>query len=225
MAPIQFGVLCIPFQTLDVIGPLDILSSSSIPYLNAMQELGGYPLDLAGHGIDIQFHYIGESMEPMAGTANCKIQPSTTCASCPKLDYLLVGGPWPDFFRNVPTVYANFMLERAKEVKSFFTTCTGGIVAATAGVLDGKNATTNHQFLPIAKQLKPGVNWTTEQWVVDGKFWTAGGALAGMDMFAYWVKENYGQDVAEAGWSALDYEPRDVYGKLLVLKRGLRVNK
>ena len=44
-------------------------------------------------------------------------------------------------------------------------------------------------------------------------------------MFAYWVKENYGQDVAEAGWSGLDYEPRDVYGNLVVLKTGLRVNK
>lgn len=61
---------------------------------------------------------------------------------------------------------------------------------------------------------------------MDGKFWTAGGgACAAMDMFAHWVKENYGQDVAEAGWAALDYEPRDVHGKLIPLKNGLRVNK
>ena len=86
-----------------------------------------------------------------------------------------------------------------------------------------KNATTSHQFLDMAKKLKPDVNWSKEQWVVDGKFWTAGGACAGMDMFAHWVKENYGQDVAEVGWSALDFEPRDLYGKPRILKRGLRV--
>ena len=226
MAPIQFGILCIPFQLTDVTGPLDVLSSSSIDYLRGFQEVGGYPLELAERGIDIEFHYIGESMEPMTSTANCKIQPSTTCATCPKLDYLLIGGPEPKFFLNLPPVWANFLRERVDEVKGLFTTCTGGIVAAMAGILDGKNATTNHQVVPMAKQARPEVKWTDErQWVVDGKFWTAGGACAGMDMFANWVKQNYGQDVAEAGWAALDYEPRDVHGKLVPLKNGLRVGK
>jgi transcriptional regulator GlxA family with amidase domain len=226
MAPIQFGILCIPFQLTDVTGPLDVLSSSSAPYLKDMQQIADFSSEVAEAGIDIEFHYIGETMEPMTSTANAKIMPSTTCATCPKLDYLLVGGPAPSFFHNIPPVFANFMRERAEEVKGFFTTCTGGVVAAMVDLLDGKNATTNHQVVPMAQQLRPGVKWTTEkQWVVDGKFWTAGGACAGMDMFAYWVKENYGQDVAEAGWAALDYEPRDVHGKLVPLKNGLRVNK
>ncbi|KAJ9615196.1 hypothetical protein H2200_001270 [Cladophialophora chaetospira] len=227
MAPIQFGVLCIPFQLSDVTGPLDVLSSSSIPYLKGWQQIAGFPMDLAERGIDIEFHYIGgESLEPAVSSAHCKIQPSTTCATCPKLDYLLIGGPEPNFFLNLPPVFANFLRERVDEVKGIFTTCTGGMVAAMAGILDGKVATVNHQIVPLAKQIKPEVKWTDErQWVVDGKFWTAGGACAGMDMFAFWVRENYGQDVAEEGHAALDYEPRDVHGKLVPLKKGLRVGK
>lgn len=224
MAPIQFGVLLVPFQTLDVIGPIDILSSSSIALLKGSEELLGVPLDFAERGIDIEFHYIGDTMDGRTGTANCTIKPTTTCATCPKLDYLLIGGPYPDFFLNMPDVFANFIRERTDEVKGVFTTCTGGMVVAMVGVLDGKTATTNHQFLPMAKKLKPDVNWLSKQWVVDGKFWTAGGACAGMDMFAHWVTENYGQDVAEAGYLALDYEPRDVNGKPVALKRSLRLN-
>lgn len=224
MAPLQFGVLLIPFQLLDVIGPVDILSSSSIPYLTKNQEAIGEPLDFAHRGVDIEFHYIGDTMDGLVGTANCTIKPTTTCATCPKLDYLLIGGPSPDYFLNVPDVFANFIRERVDEVKGVFTTCTGGMVAAMVGVLDGKTATTNHQYLATAKELKPEVNWSSKQWVVDRKFWTAGGALAGMDMFAHWVTENYGQDIAETGYLALDFEPRDVDGKPVPLKTSLRGN-
>ena len=224
MAPLQFGILCIPFQTLDVIGPIDILSSCSKPYLSAFKDIPGFPADLADGGIDIEFLYIGATMEAIEGTASCKLLPNTTCADCPKLDYLLIGGPWPEFFLNVPPVYANFIQERAKEVKTLFTTCTGAMVAAALGVLDGRTATVNHQFLPTAKELRPQVNWVKDQWVEDGNVWTSGGACAGMDMFAHWVKSNYGQLVAEAGWSALDFEPRDINAKLVPLKNGLRVS-
>ncbi|MCJ1313958.1 hypothetical protein MMC25_007638 [Agyrium rufum] len=224
MAPIQFGILCIPFQMLDVVGPLDILLSSTKSNLKFAEQIDENASDFGDRGYDIEIHYIGATMEPVAATGDCKIQPSTTCATCPKLDYLLVGGPLPDFFLNIPPVYAEFMRDRAEELKAFFTTCTGGMVVAMTGLLDGKTATTNHQILPMAKKLKPEVNWVAEQWVVDGKFWTAGGACAGMDMFAHWIKENHGQDIGEAGWATLDYEPRDIKGKLIELKTGLRVN-
>ena len=66
----------------------------------------------------------------------------------------------------------------------------------------------------------PKVKWTREkQWVINGKFWTAGGAFAGTDMFAHWVMENYGRDVAEAEYTALDFEPRDANGNRVPLSR------
>ncbi|KAJ6131768.1 DJ-1 domain InhA-type [Penicillium samsonianum] len=215
MAPIQFGVIMIPFQLTDVAGPLDVLSSSSGPYLRGMGNL-----DLAEHGIDIEFHYIGEGMDPVIHSAGFKSQPTTTLSACPKLDYLLIGGPEPNYLKTIPPAIASFVCERADEVKTVFTTCTGGIFASVLGLLDGLNATTNHEVMPLARELAPNVKWTTEKnWVVDGKFWTAGGACVGMDMMAHWVIENYGREVAEAGFAALAYEPRDVDGKQVALTR------
>lgn len=213
MAPIQFGVIMIPFQLSDVAGPVDVLSSSSIPYLRGFGNPG-----LADRGIDIEFHYIGEEVVTLS--AGFKSQPTTTLSACPKLDYLLIGGPSPDYIKEIPPAIASFVRERAAEVKVVFTTCTGGVFASALGLLDGLNATTNHEFIETAKQIRPDVKWTTEKnWIIDGKFWTAGGACAGMDMMAHWVTENYGKDIAEAGFASLAYEPRDVNGKQVVLSR------
>jgi transcriptional regulator GlxA family with amidase domain len=215
MAPIQFGIIMIPFQLTDVAGPMDVLSSSSSPYLRGFGNPG-----LAERGIDIEFHYIGEEMEPVVHDTGFRSLPTTTISTCPRLDYLLIGGPSPNYLKAIPPAIASFVCERVNEVKIVFTTCTGGIFASALGLLDGLNATTNHEAMALARELGPNVKWTAEKnWVVDGKFWTAGGACAGMDMMAHWVMENYGRDIAEAGFAALAYEPRDVNGKQVILSR------
>lgn len=221
MAPLQFGVLMFPFQLVDCAMPLDVLNSSSKPYLTGMQELGGYPASVADKGIDIEFHYIGaNSLDPITHTAGFRSLPSVTCADCPRLDYLLVGGPDPKYIATMPKEFIQFLQERIKEVKTIFTTCTGGMVVAVSGILDGIEATTNHDAVAVAQQMIPKVKWTKEkQWVVseNGKFWTAGGASAGMDMFAHWVIENYGMEVAMCGFRALDYHPRGQDKQLIIL--------
>ncbi len=212
MAPIQFGFLMVPYQALDSVGPLDVLHACSRPYLHILEQMGGPP-GIADRGIDIEFHHINETMSPVTLTGRMSINPTTTCDDCPPLDYLLIGGPAT--FDLSPR-FVEFIHEHVKRGKVLFTTCTGGIVAAAAGVLDGKNATTNHGAVPTAKHLFPKVKWTQEkQWVVDGQFWTSGGACAGMDMMANWVMENYDMDVAKGGFMVLDYEPRDVTKKMV----------
>ena len=68
--------------------------------------------------------------------------------------------------------------------------------------------------MELAKVMYPEVKWTKEkQWVVDGQFWTSGGASAGMDMMAEWVKEGYGEELLEWSLEVLDFERRDVEGK------------
>lgn len=212
MAPIQFGVLMIPYQTLDVAGPLDILSANSKAMIRSM-ETAGIPgaTGMAEKAIDIEFHHINETMDPVALTAGMKVLPTTTCDDCPPLDFLLIGGPDPLNFC-LSDRFAEFIRAHVRAGKGVFTTCTGGLAIAPSGVLDGKNATTNRGALPMARKWNPNVKWTQEQWVVDGQFWTAGGACAGMDMMANWVIQNYGMDVAKLGFHALDFEPRDIDG-------------
>ena len=201
---------------LDCAGPLDILSSTSKEYIRNMEEaLGKNSPSISEKGIDIEFHHISKTLEPVTLTGNFKCQPTTTIDTCPRLDYLLVGGPSPQY--RLPPSFVEFLQKRIKEVKILFATCTGGMVLAEAGVLDGRHATANHGVLPMVEKMFPQVNWVKKQWVVDGNLWTAGGACAGMDMFAHWVMTNYGMDVARMGFSALDFEPRDINAKRVAL--------
>jgi putative intracellular protease/amidase len=135
MAPLQFGVLMIPFQISDCAMPLDVLSSSSKLYLSGMEAVGG-PAHVAPRGIDIEFHYIGATMDPVVHTARFTSMPTTTCADCPELDYLLVGGPDPAYLKTMPKIFIEFMQERAKEVKTIFTTCTGGMYVSSRFISD-----------------------------------------------------------------------------------------
>lgn len=63
MAPIQFGILMIEYQTLDVAGPLDILSSASKALISGYEALGLPEFaGLTEKAIDIEFHHINETM-------------------------------------------------------------------------------------------------------------------------------------------------------------------
>ncbi|KAK6614737.1 DJ-1/PfpI family protein [Botrytis cinerea] len=192
MAPINFGVLMIPYQTVDAAMPLDVLAHSK-SMMEACQSPEAPEIDrLLPHAIDINFFHINETLEPVELTAGFKVVPTTTINDCPPLDYLLIGGTIPTY-------------QLPESFKSF--------ICAHTGILDGKKATVNHSYIGYAKKHSPKVNWTINaQWVVDGNIWTAGGACAGMDMMASWVIDRAGMDLAKLGFEILDYEPRDVRG-------------
>ncbi|CAG8956336.1 hypothetical protein HYFRA_00003716 [Hymenoscyphus fraxineus] len=229
MTPLKFGILMIPYQTMDVAGPLDILSNASKQFLGSpnMKELLQVEYDMepegkeresyiniGDRGIDIEFLHIGFSMEPVALTAGFSANPTTTVKECPPLDYLLVGGPDPAL--QLHPEFAKFVKEHVAAGKGLFCTCTGAFAIATTGVLDGKKATTNHVVLPSAKKLFPKIHWVEEQWAIDGNIWTAGGACAGMDMFAEWVRKHCDADVAAVANRMLDFHPRGLDKKLIV---------
>ncbi|KAF5878994.1 putative dj-1 family protein [Botrytis fragariae] len=212
MAPINFGVLMIPYQTIDAAMPLDVLSSCSKSMMEACQSPEAPEIDrLLPHAIDINFFHINETLEPVELTAGFKVVPTTTIKDCPPLDYLLVGGPIPTY--QLPESFKSFIRAHVEAGKGLFTTCTGAVTVAQTGILDGKKATVNHTFIEHAKKYFPNVNWTIDaQWVIDGNIWTAGGACAGMDMMASWVMGRVEMDLAKFAFEVLDYEPRDVRG-------------
>jgi transcriptional regulator GlxA family with amidase domain len=212
MAPLNFGILMIPYQMLDIAGPLDLLCGASKTLLTSLAG-AGVPgcAEMLLKAIDIEFHHINETMDPVTMTGGHRVLPTTTCDDCPPLDFLLIGGPDFTTYTLSPR-FAEFIKEHVKAGKQLFTDCTGGLAIASSGVLDGREATTNHAVLEIAKKVAPKVKWVEKQWVEDGNVWTAGGACAGMDMMAHWLIKNYGMELAKFSFYGLDYEPRDIEG-------------
>lgn len=220
MAPVHIGSLVYDYQAIDVIGPFDLLNSSSKALARELQKYIPIDDEVLERAPDFVFHHIGLTLEPVhLLTSNITIVPSTTVEECPELDLLLIGGPAPDGFK-LPEKYADFIRRHVAAKKTVFTTCTGAAALAATGVLDGKRATINIVEYDWTKKAFPRVKWTKEQkWVVDGNLWTGSGAVAGMDMIAQWLKENYGLNILTNGALGLDYEPRDINGFLTVLPK------
>jgi transcriptional regulator GlxA family with amidase domain len=92
-------------------------------------------------------------------------------------------------------------------VKTLITVCTGAVIAASAGVLDGKSATTNKRAWAFATAKGPKTNWIAKaRWVVDGNVWTSAGISAGIDIALSWVASVWGQEVAEGLATGMEYE-------------------
>jgi len=62
MAPIRFGFLLIDYQVIDVVGPLDLLSSSSRAIVQELETAGILQPGLKDKAVDIEYHHIGETM-------------------------------------------------------------------------------------------------------------------------------------------------------------------
>jgi transcriptional regulator GlxA family with amidase domain len=85
---------------------------------------------------------------------------------------------------------------RARRVASV---CSGALVLAAAGLLDGKRATTHWRYAPRLARLYPTVSVEPDRiHVRDGKVWTSAGVTAGIDLALAMIGEDLGEDVATA---------------------------
>ncbi|MEO0382942.1 MAG: DJ-1/PfpI family protein [Pseudomonadota bacterium] len=75
--------------------------------------------------------------------------------------------------------------------------CTGSALLAKAGVLDGRRATSNKSAFAWVTDQGPNVDWQQKaRWVEDGKFITASGVSAGMDMTLGALSKMLGEPIA-----------------------------
>ncbi|MCQ4084383.1 DJ-1/PfpI family protein [Streptomyces sp. RB6PN25] len=88
--------------------------------------------------------------------------------------------------------------------------CTGSLLLAAAGLLAGRRATTH--WLAIEQLAPLGAHPVEDQRVVvDGKYVTAAGVSAGLDMALDLAGRIAGDPVAQAIQLGLEYDPRPPY--------------
>jgi putative intracellular protease/amidase len=100
---------------------------------------------------------------------------------------------------------------RAVHETSLWTTsvCTGSLILAEAGLLQGRRATSHWLALDALCEL--GVEAVAERVVFDGKLVTAAGVSAGIDMALTLAGEIAGEHVAQAIQLGIEYDPQPPY--------------
>lgn len=140
-SPLKYGVVLFPgFQALDVFLPLDVLN-----LLSQTQPL--------------QLSMLAATLEPvstalLAGGFGQTILPTHTFTDAPTdLEVLIIpGGRGTRDSQSIAPVL-DFVKRTFPELKYLLATCTGSVIAAMAGVLDGRRATSNKMALKWVRVL------------------------------------------------------------------------
>ncbi|HET8814584.1 MAG TPA: DJ-1/PfpI family protein [Solirubrobacterales bacterium] len=83
--------------------------------------------------------------------------------------------------------------------------CTGSLLLAAAGLLEGRRATGHWLFLEPLREH--GAEPVGGRYVEDGKVITAAGVSAGIDMALYLVGREAGPELAQAVQLGIEYDP------------------
>jgi putative intracellular protease/amidase len=96
---------------------------------------------------------------------------------------------------------------RSADASSTWTTsvCTGSLLLAAAGLLDGLRATTHWLELETLRQF--GAEPVSERVVVQGKVITAAGVSSGIDMALTLAAAIAGDEIAQAIQLGIEYDP------------------
>jgi transcriptional regulator GlxA family with amidase domain len=94
--------------------------------------------------------------------------------------------------------------ERADGTRWIASVCTGAMLLATAGLLDGRYATTNRNAFD---ELRPHVLDVVAERVVDhGDRITAGGLTAGLDLGIWIIERELGTAAADERCNGMEYQ-------------------
>jgi transcriptional regulator GlxA family with amidase domain len=103
-------------------------------------------------------------------------------------------------------VLVNWIRSRAAGTATLASVCTGALLLASAGLLDGLPATTHWQALDLLRQTFPRVSVdATRQYVQAGLVFTSAGISAGIDLALKLVEREYGEALARATARHMEY--------------------
>jgi transcriptional regulator GlxA family with amidase domain len=87
--------------------------------------------------------------------------------------------------------------------------CTGSLLLAAAGLLNGRSATTHWMARDLLEKL--GATPTPERVVFSDKYVTAAGVSSGIDMALELAQKIHGDDLAQAIQLFIEYDPQPIF--------------
>ena len=141
--------------------------------------------------------------------AGLRLQPNHTLADHPPLACAIVPGGVVDAELGQPDLMA-WVVGQARTARILASVCTGALLLAQTGVLDGLDATTHWEDLDALRALRPTVRVREGvRWVDQGAIVTSAGISAGIDMSLHLVQRLHSRDLAihTARQMDFDWEP------------------
>ena len=179
---------------LDALGPYEVFSNAT----EAGADIG---VRLVGLGSTGRVH----------ASHGIELGPVTTFEPDPDSWLLVPGGSWTArasagaYTEAQRGLIPDAIAEAAAVETQLAAVCTGGMLLATAGVLDGLPATTHHT---ATDELASAGAEVIDARVVDaGDIVTAGGVTAGLDLAVYLLRRWFPAEIASTVIERMEYRP------------------
>lgn len=155
---------------------------------------------------DTQVLLLAKTMEPVVTEKGLTILPTGTFADSPQLDVLCVpGGPGINACLSDEELL-QFLRQQGQQARYVTSVCTGALILAAAGLLEGYQATTHWLSLDLLRHF--GVEVRNERVVQDGNRITGAGVSAGIDFALKLAAVLSDQTTAEAIQLMMEYQPQ-----------------
>jgi transcriptional regulator GlxA family with amidase domain len=114
-----------------------------------------------------------------------------------KVDTLLVAGGNEIECGKIGPEAVQWLKDMARGARRVGSVCTGALLLAEAGLLDGKKATTHWKYCDMLSERYPDIDVNPDPiFVRDGNVYTSAGVTAGMDLSLALVEEDHGSRLA-----------------------------
>jgi len=135
-----------------------------------------------------------------------KIVPHYVLENAPLPQVLIVPGGFGTRALLAKPALLEWLRLRTKTSEITMSVCTGALVLAKAGLLDGLRATTHHDCFDLLRETAPRVEVVeTDRFVDNGRILTAAGISAGIDCSLHAIERLLGTDAAAATARYMEY--------------------
>lgn len=180
-------------EVLDFSGPFEVFSVVG-------RQKGQSPFDV---------YTVAEMPGPVFARNQFSVNPRYTIADCPAPDILVVPGGWGTRREMNNARLIDWIKTTAPKAELVLSVCTGALLLARAGLLDGLKATTHHGALDLLREIAPKTTVLDNQRVVDnGKIIVSAGVSAGIDAAFHVVARLDGLEVALETARYMEYDWR-----------------
>ena len=177
-------------EVLDFAGPFEVFSVTN--------ELDDYSI--------LNVYTVAREKAPVKARNGLSINPDYAIKEAPAPGILIV----PGGIGTRPVLQQHDVIswikESANSAEKVLSVCTGALLLAKAGLLEGLKATTHHQVFEELAALAPNTEIVKgERFVDNGKIITSGGISAGIDMSLYVIELICGRNTAQRTAAYMEY--------------------
>lgn len=155
---------------------------------------------------------VSQNGEMITARNGLKVKPEYSIEDLPPVDILIIPGGKGARENEVKNdIIINWVRQQMKEVKLMTSVCTGALLLAKAGLLEGLKATTHWASIQTFKKDFPNVEvMENVKFVDEGHIITSAGISAGINMSFHIVKNLLGVEIAEETAKNMEYDIIDL---------------